>query len=170
MGTIPSISTPPLDSTLSISGKAADAKVVGDKINLINGKINNLNFLDNVYPIGSIYMSINSTNPNNLFGGTWEQINNCFLLAQGSEFAAGSSGGEKNHTLSAAEMPSHNHGIYSGYGDGSNNTDAYRYQFWASAAQGWHESGQLATSYRGSGQAHNNMPPYLAVYIWKRVS
>ena len=124
---------------------------------------------DKIYPIGSIYISANSTNPHDLFGGTWEQLRDRFLLGCGTK-ENGTIGGEENHTLSVSELPSHNHGIYSGYGEGSNNTDAYRYQFWASAAQGWHESGQLATSYRGNGQAHNNMPPYLAVYMWKRIS
>ena len=61
---------------------------------------------DLVYPVGSIYMSVNSTSPATLFGGTWTQIQDTFLLAAGSTYAAGATGGEATHTLTENEMPS----------------------------------------------------------------
>ena len=75
---------------------------------------------DVVYPVGSIYMSVNNVNPSTLFGGTWEQISGKFLLASSSGRAAGTTGGAEtvsytpagsvgNHTLTAAEMPAHTH-------------------------------------------------------------
>lgn len=76
----------------------------------------------NAYPVGSIYMSVNSTNPGELFGGTWEQIQGRFLLGQGSGYSAGTVGGEADHALSDREMPSHRHIVsilakgYSGWG------------------------------------------------------
>ena len=54
--------------------------------------------IDNIYPVGSIYMSVNSTNPGSLFGGTWEQIEGKFLLACDSTYTAGSTGGNSSHT------------------------------------------------------------------------
>ena len=57
------------------------------------------------YPVGSIYMSANATNPGTLFGGTWSQIQGRFLLAADGSHAAGSTGGEATHTLTQAEMP-----------------------------------------------------------------
>ena len=65
--------------------------------------------LDNIYPVGSIYMSVNSTNPGTLFGGTWAQIQDRFLLACGSTYANGATGGEATHTLTENEMPTHKH-------------------------------------------------------------
>lgn len=64
-----------------------------------------------VYPIGSIYMSVNSTDPSELFGGTWEQLEDTFLLAAGQNHAAGDTGGEERVTLTADEsgMPAHSH-------------------------------------------------------------
>lgn len=62
-----------------------------------------------VYPIGSIYMSVNSTSPATLFGGTWEQLEDRFLLGAGSTYTAGASGGEASHVLTESEMPSHTH-------------------------------------------------------------
>lgn len=59
----------------------------------------------NAYPVGSIYMSVNSTNPGELFGGTWEQIQGRFLLGQGSGYSVGAMGGEANHALSVSELP-----------------------------------------------------------------
>ena len=123
-----------------------------------------------IYPVGAIYMSASSTSPASLFGGTWEQIENRFLLAAGSSYTAGNTGGEATHTLTVDEMPAHSHAIYSGYGDiVSNVSDAYRYQKWGSSDRGW-KTGNLGTNSIGGGKAHNNMPPYLVVYMWKRTA
>ena len=62
-----------------------------------------------VYPVGSIYMSVNSTSPQTLFGGTWEEIQARFLLGNSSLTPAGSTGGESSHILTTSELPSHNH-------------------------------------------------------------
>lgn len=64
---------------------------------------------DLIYPVGSIYMNVNSTSPATLFGGTWEQLKDRFLLGAGDSYAAGDTGGSASHTLTTDEMPSHNH-------------------------------------------------------------
>ena len=64
-----------------------------------------------VYPVGAIYMSVNSVSPATLFGGTWSRISDRFLLAAGSSYSAGSTGGEASHALTTAEMPGHTHTI-----------------------------------------------------------
>lgn len=71
-------------------------------------KVDDSNY-NKIYPIGSIYMSINETNPSELFGGEWEQIEDRFLLACGTTYSNGSTGGEEKHTLTKDEMPSHTH-------------------------------------------------------------
>ena len=65
-----------------------------------------------IYPIGSIYLSVNSTSPQQLFGGEWEQIKDKFLLSAGDTYSSGSEGGEATHTLTNDEMPAHRHTIY----------------------------------------------------------
>lgn len=66
--------------------------------------------VDLVYPVGSIYMSASATSPAMLFNGTtWEQLKDCFLLGVGDTYTAGDTGGNASHTLTIAEMPSHNH-------------------------------------------------------------
>ena len=133
-------------------------------------KFSGKTLFDIVYPVGAIYMSVSSTSPEILFGGKWEQIQNRFLLAAGSSYTAGNTGGEATHKLTANEMPAHSHAIYSGYGDiVSNVSDAYRYQTWGSSDRGW-KTGNLGTNSIGGGTAHNNMPPYLVVYMWKRTA
>lgn len=122
-----------------------------------------------VYPVGAIYMSTVATNPKTLFGfGTWEQIKDVFLLTAGSTYSAGSTGGEATHTLTTSEMPNHSHAIwYPNAGAGNN-----------SAPIGYPNVGSKSTYYAvgsydgdvGGGEAHNNMPPYLAVYAWKRTA
>lgn len=65
--------------------------------------------IDIIYPVGSVYISVTSTNPQTLFGGEWTQIKDTFLLACGNSYANGATGGEANHKLTVDEMPSHNH-------------------------------------------------------------
>ncbi len=128
-------------------------------------------FLDNVYPVGSIYMNVNSTNPGTLFGGTWEQIQGRFLLGMSSSYPAGSQGGEATHTLTTSEIPSHSHVALYG-------TDGAVDDFLGGSSEdyGVRPGSYTATNYRyetsstGGGQPHNNMPPYLSVYIWKRTA
>ena len=68
-------------------------------------------FLDMIYPVGSIYMSVLSTNPATFFGGTWQKIQGKFLLGAGGGYTLGTSGGNASVTLSTANMPSHNHTV-----------------------------------------------------------
>lgn len=119
----------------------------------------------NPYPVGSIYMSVNSTSPATLFGGTWQRIQDCFLLAAGSTYAAGATGGEAEHTLTINEMPSHSHDSETwSYRDGS----LYN---WFTTSPGSHVDWKQTTiNNTGGGAAHNNMPPYLAVYVWQRTA
>lgn len=117
-----------------------------------------------VYPVGSIYMSVNATSPQTLFGGTWEQIQDCFLLAAGSSYAAGSTGGEETHTLTISEMPSHNHNLRIQGTETAANALTY-----ASQKNRYGAGGTLVQN-TGGGQPHNNMPPYLAVYVWQRTA
>ena len=66
---------------------------------------------DTIYPIGAIYMSMNSTNPGTLFGGTWEQITGKFLLACDTTYEAGTIGGASTVSLSTENLPSHTHSV-----------------------------------------------------------
>ena len=65
--------------------------------------------LNLIYPVGSIYMSVNSTSPATLFGGTWEQIKDKFLLSTGNSYANGSTGGSATHTIAVGNLPAHTH-------------------------------------------------------------
>lgn len=121
------------------------------------------NIVNTIYPVGSIYMSINNVSPSVLFGGEWEQIKDRFLLSAGDSYNAGDVGGEATHTLTINEMPSHNH-------------DVAVYQSGATEiANGLvrQANGQISTGAyirnRGGSQPHNNMPPYLVVYMWQRI-
>ena len=117
-------------------------------------------YWDKLHPVGSIYLSVSDTNPETLFGGTWEQIKDRFLLASGSSYAAGSTGGEAEHTLTVDEMPSHQ------YID----TSASWVQANHFLARGTDYGVSEKTIYNiGNDQPHNNMPPYLAVFVWKRI-
>lgn len=130
----------------------------------------------NPYPVGSIYLSVVSTSPASLFGGTWERLKDVFLLAAGDAYAAGATGGEAEHTLTEDEMPSHKHIMYVEYSSAS----AWRpkwtmYMTSGSWGQVWEDDGRSGFSTwsvnaAGGSAAHNNMPPYLAVYMWRRTA
>lgn len=132
-----------------------DTKYLSDIMNLI-------------YPVGAIYMSMNNTNPSLIFGGTWEQIQDKFLLAAGNTYAAGATGGEAEHTLTIDEMPSHSHEA------GGNSTNSSGHYFSTGVNAAHYTGGKTVwwfdTSMTGNSQPHNNMPPYLVVYMWRRTA
>jgi hypothetical protein len=126
--------------------------------------------LDFIYPVGTIYLSINNINPSTFLGGTWE------LWGQGKTIVGVDSGdtdfnlsektgGEKEHTLTINEMPSHSHGISANAHISS--------QAYSSGEARWpwtdQQEANRATMNAGGGQAHNNLQPYITCYMWKRV-
>jgi len=134
-----------------------------------------------IYPVGAIYISTNEVNPGTLFVGSWEQIVGKFLLASNNTsapYALGKTGGEVNHTLTIAEMPTHAHNP-SNYGANwvpAKNLGRGRCAY-SSSGTNYVISGDSFDDYvwgstapSGGGKAHNNMPPFLSVNIWKRVS
>lgn len=125
-----------------------------------------------VYPVGAFYFSASSDNPATLFGGTWTQIKDTFILAAGTKYKAGTTGGEATHTLAAQEMPNHYHDEYAG-NDGGDSSAPSGYIGWPSIGYTSDKTwfAKLAkTSGAGGGAAHNNMPPYLAAYVWQRTA
>ena len=124
------------------------------------------------YPVGSLYMSTEATSPASFLGGTWEQIKDRFILAAGDTYVAGDTGGEAKHILTVDEMPQHGHNIAKG-NKNSNGTgakfevyDAYQSESSITAGYYWYATTKSA----GGSHSHNNMPPYLTAYIWKRIA
>lgn len=166
------------------------SKAVYEKCESIKGDIPSLStVVDLIYPVGSIYMTVNDVNPSNIFNGTgWEKIKDRFLLAAGDTYANASTGGSAthkhttgNHALTVNQMPRHNHSV------APSNYPLYTLpnRFAAGNRDGvgafTYSSGHAITftsGQTGGGAAHNhgdtgtssNMPPYLTVYMWKRVA
>ena len=133
-----------------------------------------LDILNKIYPVGSLYMSVNSTSPATLFGGTWEKMTGGFIYGCVSNVGNGNGTGTStnSHTLTVAEMPSHYHdkitlskwylsqwatsgdvdSILTGGSSKTNGSNAFR------------------TSNAGGGQGHSHNIPYMAVHIWKRTA
>lgn len=167
------------------SVKAENATNATNAANAANAnKLENeslIEILKKIYPVGSIYTSTTNTNPSTLLGfGEWTQIKDRFLLAAGDEYLVNSIGGEATHTLTTSEMPSHSHQIIrpqwysdnsekslsSAYGTSSNTI--YTYTSASNQSRITNGTSQLDIQPTGGGEAHNNMPPYLAVYMWQR--
>ena len=121
------------------------------------------------YPIGSVYISFSSANPSTYFGGTWERIKGRFLLsADDSTYRTENTGGEANHTLTIDEMPSHNHAI--GYRTNTSITTGSTGQWTTDPGTSTAWSDGACIQNRGGSKSHNNMPPYIVVYMWRRIS
>ena len=164
-----------------------------------NGKIPVERLFDAIYPVGSVYISVNSTSPQTLFGGTWVQLQDRFLLGAGATYSNGSTGGSKD-----AIAVSHNHNIsqnvggtigYGGWGTiyGNGYTSApgdvsgniSMEENYNSGIGNWAGGGNaqrgrnvyarfripdLVMDSAGSSGVDKNMPPYLVVYMWKRTA
>lgn len=174
-----------------------------------------------IYPVGSIYMSVNSTDPGTLFGGQWTRLEDVFLLGAGTNHAVGNAtaatptkdGGEEDHvltpsetatknhshtyaksktatdshTLTVSEIPAHKHSLNERNNSGTSTGWSFMTENGKYAASGTrcvntggggghtHGIGTASATTTGNptdanGAAHNNMPPYLTVYMWKRTA
>lgn len=181
------------DKTLSIENAPADAKAVGDIIldrtketpqPIFYSKAEVDKLLEDckeaakraallaANPVGKLWASDNPTSPASIVGGTWERIKDRFILAAGDTYAAGSTGGEATHTLTINEMPRHNHDHIMWYlnqkiGLNGRGGDVGSIRLEYSSAD---STDGICTDYKGGSQPHNNMPPYIAMYVWKRIA
>lgn len=171
--------------------------------------------LNMIYPVGSIYMSVNNVSPATFIGGTWTALTDRVLIGAGSSYAVNATGGATSHTHTSAahthtsaahthttaghtltvnEIPSHNHATYGQVpriNDSSVSGDMYGH---STQASWWFKSCASSVNYTGGGASHShgntgsttpgntgsttpgktgsssNLPPYLAVYMWKRTA
>lgn len=144
---------------------ANDFNVNGD-LN-INGTLSINGLPLTVYDVGDIYITTRSDSPAAIFGGTWEQIQNRFLLAAGTSYTAGSTGGSKTVTLTVDQIPSHAHGFMA---NTPSRGAAAGYDLYPWFQDSTYPTYSGAVYETGGGKSHTNMPPYLVVYIWKRVA
>ena len=134
---------------------------------------------DEIYPVGSIYMSVNNTNPSTLFGGTWSQIAQGRTLVgvdtNDTDFnTVKKTGGEKTHILTVEQMPTHKHPVvYDGNKKPVNlnavgSANSYGLTNWNTTALS--VGAEMYGNDVGGGQAHNNLQPYFTCYIWCRTA
>lgn len=157
------------------SNNPATKQYVDNQLGGLQKTVNTLtekfaSIIDIVYPVGSIYMSVNAADPSKLFSGTsWEKLEGRFLLGSSSTYANGATGGEETHALTTDEMPEHRHSIAYPNAGGPYGDAAICYPEGSDTEKTWLAE-MCKTQSAGGSAAHNNMPPYLVVNMWKRIS
>ena len=160
---------------------------------MVKFKVDDSNY-NKIYPVGSIYMSINETNPSELFGGEWERIKDTFLLASGDTYDSGSTGGSAdsvvvshNHTqLGHTHEPSNTAFKFLGATTNisingtkrafpSSSSDGHHFVYTDDNTGGINEydtTSSVAPTINSNGVSGTgkNMPPYLAVNVWVRIA
>jgi len=121
-----------------------------------------------IYPVGSIYMSVNPTDPAILFGGLWEKIEDRFLLAASSTYPVETTGGDTEHQ----------HTSPGGFNTANNYLGmSFRHGYEQTSVNGSYAAADVTVK-EGSGNHKwklpktdtvSNMPPYMAVYMWRRL-
>ena len=163
--------------TTNSDGDIQVSNITADEINYldgvgsnIQGQLDNKTTISSVYPVGSIYINAtNSTNPGTLLGfGTWVAFGAgrvpVGINSSDADFdTAEETGGAKTHTLTTSELPAHTHTVETKVSSGVNGT-------FPLGSSGSTSQGTRASGSTGSGSAHNNLQPYIVVYMWKRTA
>ena len=137
---------------------------VNDKVeDTIAALAANFGILDAMYPIGTIYQSTKSTDPSTFLGGTWTALTGRVLVGAGTDFPAGTTGGEKTHQITIAEMPAHTHPSSIPNVVQNTATGSVSYGFVA-------DGSYRASESSGGGQPMSLMEPYRSVYMWERTA
>lgn len=166
-----------------VASNQQSVTTLGEALSLLSSsKLDKAALPDAVYPVGSIYLSVNSTSPATLFGGTWERLGGRFLLGADDACPAGSTGGEADVTLTKEQLPTVEGSLdFRGLSSDANIVvgDGEVFTYTANGGPTWSNSissvgtaipcDRITMRFGGS-QPHNNLPPYLAVYIWKRTA
>lgn len=153
-----------IDNKLGKTEQAADSAKLGGKTWA--------EMMLEIYPVGSVYMSVNSTSPASLFGGTWERLKDRFLLGAGDSYAPGNTGGNATHAHeftdnSIATIGINTSGI--GYAGNPNGGSYTTTRVWQGSTNEYSMTASGGAKLIGATKNSSNMPPYLAVYMWKRV-
>ena len=145
-------------------------KDIQDQIELLKKEIEK-GVYEKAYPVGSVYINaVDNTNPAILFGiGDWIKIEDVFLLGAGNDYSLGDMGGERTHTLTVDEIPAHKHQIKTNNDDFNGTQAGGNYGTIKDGTTVWRNN-DWYTENTGGGQAHNNMPPYLAANMWLRIN
>ncbi len=126
-----------------------------------------------IYPVGSLYSSTLATNPAAALGGTWAAFGEGKVMvgiaSSGTFATAGATGGAETHALSLAEMPVHTHELLIGQGSGPN-SDGLVNTGWSVGNYNNDMSGTNSVQLTGGTDSHNNLQPYVVVYMWKRTA
>ena len=129
--------------------------------------------LQSIYPVGSIYFSVNNTNPSTLFGGTWVSWGAgrvpVSVASSGTFNTVEKTGGDETHTLTVDELANHRH---------AGLTVPGATIYWNNGKEGTMTNGGISqgtgltvsTAYTGSNTPHNNLQPYITCYMWKRTA
>ena len=133
--------------------------------------------IDILWPVGSIYLSDNATNPNTKFGGTWVKLSGGFIygstVTSGNTYSTGNGTGTatNSHTLTIDQMPSHKHQINANWARDKGGAG------WGAAIADYstgyifepaHLYGEMKETGGGKGHSHNI--PYIACSIWRRTA
>lgn len=132
-------------------------KLVDTKLNWLYGQLQNT--ASQLYPVGSVYISFNATDPSTLFGGTWQRLKDTFLLASGDAYAPNTTGGSPTKTIGVSNMPSHNHSVSS---SGSHTHSSSNVSV-SSSGSHTHERGtmNIKGTFSGVGNANTGEPATL---------
>lgn len=129
--------------------------------------------IDMIYPVGSVYISVSNVSPATLFGGSWEQLKDRFMLGAGDTYTAGATGGSTTHTHGLANA----YAKVAVYGDGYVGADCSGVTVTTYSSQRTRTTTSVgtinatgATRLTGNTDGSNHLPPYLVVYIWKRTA